>query len=121
MLAALRTVDRPVLPPREPEPADASPRARRILIPIDVHLIRPDGTRVNGHSRDISTSGLFVITDAALAVGDALTIELLLPGEEAFTETVHRSRARVARHADGGYGIELIAPDAALIAALGAL
>ncbi|MBS1124166.1 MAG: PilZ domain [Deltaproteobacteria bacterium] len=121
VLAALRTVDRPVLPPREPEPADASPRARRILIPIDVHLIRPDGTRVNGHSRDISTSGLFVITDAALAVGDALTIELLLPGEEAFTETVHRSRARVARHADGGYGIELIAPDAALIAALGAL
>ncbi len=121
VLAALRTVDRPVLPPRAPEPPDASPRARRIAIPIDVCLVLGSGTRIDAHSRDISTSGLFVLSDATLAVGDTLDIELMLPGEEAFTEEQYRSRARVARKADGGYGIELLAPDAALLAALGAL
>lgn len=121
VLAALRTVDRPELPPRQPAPPDAAPRARRLSIPIDVRLVLADGKRITGHSRDISTSGLFVLTDATLTVGDELRVELLLPGEEAFTEEEHRSRGRVARQADGGYGIELLEPDAALLAALGAL
>ena len=50
-----------------------------------------------------------------------LAVELLLPGKEAFTEDEFRCRARVARKAEGGYGIELIGADAALIAALAAL
>jgi hypothetical protein len=121
VLAALRTPDRPVIPPRAPEPVDAFPRARRIAIPIDVRLLTATGGRIDLHSRDISASGLFVLTDARLAINDELTVELLLPGAEAFTEDEHRCRGRIARQADGGYGIELIAPDATLIAALGAL
>ncbi len=121
MLEALRTPDRPDIPPRAPEPADAAPRARRISIPIDARLVLGDGTRIDGHSRDISTSGLFVLTDANLEIGSEATIELALPGAEAFTEDEFRARARVARRGDGGYGVELIDPDAQLLAALGEL
>ena len=121
MLEALRTPDRPMIPPRPPEPVDASPRARRIAIPIDLRLVLGSGERLDGHSRDISTTGLFVLTDATLDVGDELTLELMLPGEEAFTEDEYQSRARVARAAEGGYGLELLAPDAGLIRALATL
>jgi hypothetical protein len=64
---------------------------------------------------------LFVLTDAPLAPLAEVTVELMLPGSEAFTEVEHHCRARVARRGDGGYGFELIAPDAALQAALAAL
>jgi len=121
VLAALRTPNRPVIPPRAADPPDAAPRARRIAMPIDICMIRADKTRIDGHSRDVSTSGLFVLTDAKLAVNDELTLELRLPGKEAFTEDEFRSRARVARRAEGGYGLELVSPEAALIAALSAL
>ncbi|MCW5807174.1 MAG: PilZ domain-containing protein, partial [Deltaproteobacteria bacterium] len=115
---ALRTPDRPPIAPRPPEPPNARPRSRRISIPIDVRLILPDGTRVSGHSRDLSTTGLFVLTTAALPDGAEVDVELLLPGKEAFTEDEHRARARIARRDDDGVGIELLDPDARLTAAL---
>lgn len=121
VLAALRMPDRPAIPPKPADRPDAAPRARRIAIPIDLQLVLANGKRVDAHCRDISTSGLFVLTDAKLALGDALGVELLLPGKEAFTEDEYRSRARVAREAKGGYGIEFDAPDPGLIAALAAL
>ena len=79
------------------------------------------GTTIVGHSRDISTSGLFVLAEAPLAVGDELTIELSIPGKEAFIENEYRSRARVARRDSDGVGIELITPEPSLLAALAAL
>ncbi|MBX3160585.1 MAG: PilZ domain-containing protein [Deltaproteobacteria bacterium] len=118
VLDALRTPDRPPIAPRPPEPPNARPRSRRISIPIDVRLILPDGTRVSGHSRDLSTTGLFVLTTAALPDGAEVDVELLLPGKEAFTEDEHRARARIARRDDDGVGIELLDPDARLTAAL---
>jgi hypothetical protein len=118
VLDALRTPDRPSIAPRPPEPPNAVPRSRRISIPIDVKLVLPDGTRVSGHSRDISTTGLFVLTDAELPDGAEVGVELLLPGKEAFTEDEHRARARIARRDDDGVGIELVDPDARLTAAL---
>ncbi len=121
VLAALRTPDRPVLPPREQGPSDAVTRARRISIPIDVRLILADGTKVDSHSRDISISGLFVLTRAKLAVNDEISVVLLLPSTEPFMEDEYPCRARVARQAEDGYGLELIAPNAALLAALAAL
>ncbi len=121
VLTALRTPDRPVLPPRPATRPDALPRARRIAMPIDLTLVLPDGTRISGHSRDISTSGLFVLTTTTLTLSSELGVELLLPGAEAFTEDEYKARARVARRAEGGYGIELVDADAALIKALAAL
>ncbi len=120
VLAALRAPDRPEVPPIAPLPADATPRARRIAIPIDLALI-VDGKRIAAHSRDISTSGLFVLTTAPLVVGAEHAIELLLPGAEPFTEDEYQARARVARAGEGGFGVELVAPDATLLAALAAL
>ncbi|MBA2538166.1 MAG: PilZ domain-containing protein [Deltaproteobacteria bacterium] len=121
VLVALRSVDRPALPPPLAEPADASPRARRIAMPIDVALILASSTRITAHSRDISMSGLFVLTDANLTVGAQIRIEIMLPGEEAFTEDEYSAKARIARKAEDGYGIELIDPDPALLKALAAL
>jgi hypothetical protein len=121
VLTALRIPDRPELPPRPAEPPNATVRARRISIPIDLCLIKRDGTRITGHSRDLSTSGLFVLTEASLAVGDDLDVELMLPGGEAFTEDEFTVKARVARTCEDGYGIELVDPDASLLAALEAL
>lgn len=62
-----------------------------------------------------------MLTEARLTVGDELAIELLLPGKEAFTEDEYRAKARIARRADDGYGLELVTPDAALVVALAAL
>ena len=121
VLDALRTPGRPVVPPKPPDPIDAAPRARRISIPIDVRIVLPNGKRVAGHSRDISTSGLFLLVAAELVVGDDYAIELMLPGAEPFTEDEYRARARIARKDEGGYGIELVTPDAKLLAALAAL
>ena len=118
VLTALRMPDRPAIPPRDPDPPDARKRARRIAIPIDIRLVLSDGTRIGGHSRDISATGLFVLTHVKLVVGEEITIELFLPGEEAFTEHEFRSRARIARSDEGGYGIELLAPQPDLIRAL---
>ncbi|HUJ59050.1 MAG TPA: PilZ domain-containing protein [Kofleriaceae bacterium] len=107
--------------PRVPEPPDARERARRIAIPLDVRIILDDGRIVDAHSRDISTSGLFVLTDQTLPVGATARLELLVPGKEAFTEDVHRATVRIVRRGDGGYGVELVAPDPELLAALAAL
>jgi len=121
VLTALRIPDRPELPPRPTDPPNATARARRISIPIDLCVIKGDGTRITGHSRDLSTTGLFVLTSATLAVGDDVDLELMLPGAEAFTEEEHKVKARVARESDDGYGIELVGADASLLAALAAL
>ncbi len=109
------------MPPKRPDPPDAKERARRIAIPIDVRVVLADGRRCDGHSRDLSTTGLFVLTEALLVPGGEVSLELLVPGKEAFTEDEYRCRARVVRRGAGGYGLELIAPDAALQAALAAL
>jgi predicted acetyltransferase len=121
VLAALRTPNRPVVPPRPADPPNAVLRARRIAVPIDVRMLFADGSRTDGTSRDISTTGLFVLGAATLTIHDELTIELLLPGKEAFTEDEYRAAARVVRRGDDGFGLELVDPDPALVAALDGL
>ena len=80
-----------------------------------------DGKRIEAHTRDVSTTGIYAITAASLAIGMNVTLVLLIPGKEAFTEEEHRCTGRVVRKAEEGYGIELVAPDGALVAALDAL
>ena len=62
-----------------------------------------------------------MLTRAKLAVHDEIDVVLLLPSTEPFMEDEYPCRARVARQADDGYGLELIAPASALLAALAAL
>jgi hypothetical protein len=121
VLAALRVPNRPSLPPKRADPPNAKVRAKRVAVSIDVRLYPERGGRIDAHSRDISESGVFVLTDAELAIGSSLAVELLLPGKEAFTEHEFRARARVVRRGDGGYGLELIEPVAELVLAIGAL
>ena len=118
VLAALRVPNRPNVPPKPADPPNAKVRARRIAMSIDVRLYPDGGSRIDAHTRDISSSGVFVLTEAKLAIGSALAIELLLPGKEAFTEEEHRARARVVRRGDGGYGLEIIEPVADLVLAI---
>lgn len=94
-------------------------RERRIAIAIDVSLIK-GARRVAATSSNISTTGLFVLTDdTSFALGDVVTIVLLLPKKEAFNE--YRSQARIVRRADDGYGIELVDADPELLEAVAAL
>jgi hypothetical protein len=92
-----------------------APRAKRRM-PC---ALRHDGSRYSGLVLDLSANGLFVQTSASVEPGDALEIELPLPGE---TEPV-RLRATAARRrvvparlrtfAQGGVGVRLIgAPEA---------
>lgn len=104
--------------PPKPEPVAAAPRARRIAVPIDVRIILSDGRRVAGHSRDISTSGLFVLLDEELVVGTEYALELMLPSAEPFMEDVHKARGRTVRRAEGGYGIELVDPAPEMVSVL---
>jgi hypothetical protein len=109
---------RPPRLPRPADPPDALPRAPRVAVPVDLRLVLPDGSHVDAQSRDVSASGLFVLTDAALALGSVLTVALSLPGEEALTEETYVVRARVARRATTGYGLALLEPEPRLVAAL---
>lgn len=121
VLDALRTPDRPSIPARLPDPPDAKERARRIAIAIDVRFYGDGGISGEGISRDLSTSGLFVSTTVDLPIDTDLTLVLMVPGKEAFLEEEFRSRARVVRKEARGYGVQLIEPAPALIAALAAL
>ena len=121
VLAALRTQDRPTMPRRAAPPPDARARARRIAMPIDVRMHARSGDVIEAHSRDISTTGLFVITDATLSIGDELDIEVRLPDAELISERGFTARARVVRKDRGGYGIELVAPREELLSALAEL
>lgn len=121
VLAALRTQDRPTIPRRAGPPADAPARARRIAMPIDVRMHARSGAVIEAHSRDISTTGLFVITDATLSIGDELDIEVRLPDAEPISERGFMARARVVRKDRGGYGIELVTPREELVGALAEL
>ncbi len=44
-----------------------------------VTVVGPDGTRVEGHSRDLSVGGMFVESAPAFAFGTELRVELALP------------------------------------------
>ena len=94
------------------------------LVPMSAREARSElasGKVVEAHSRDLSTTGLFVLTAAPLAVGTLYQISIMIPGAEAFSEEVHHAKAKVVRRDEGGYGVELISPDAKLLAALAAL
>ncbi|MBK9034368.1 MAG: PilZ domain-containing protein [Myxococcales bacterium] len=110
----------PALPPLPPRPG-ARPRAHRVAVPLDAVLERPGQPPLPVVCRDISVSGVFVLTDAALTIGDALVLVVHTPTDEAWTEHRHQTDARVVRREPHGYGLELVSPPAELLAELARL
>lgn len=106
-------------PPRLPVKAaiaSAHPRAARMAVPLDAVVRTPDGASHAVVCRDISTSGVFILTDRGLPIGDVVELSLRTPTSEPWREQGHSARARVVRRESRGYGLELIEPPATLLA-----
>lgn len=104
--------------PVKPAPANARPRAPRIAVPLDVVVTTPDGATHAVVGRDISATGLFVLSAQPLPVGELVELVLRTPTAEPWREARHGARARVVRRESRGYGLELVEPTAALLAAI---
>ncbi|MBL8622142.1 MAG: PilZ domain-containing protein [Myxococcales bacterium] len=107
----------PALPPIPPRP-DARPRAPRLALPLDATIERAGQPALPVVCRDISTTGVFVLTDAALQLGATIDFTVETPAAEAWGERRYRTRARVVRRESRGYGLALDAPPPELIAEL---
>jgi len=71
--------------------------------------------------RDLSTTGLFVVTSHDLTVGADVTLALQLPDEDVLAQAIHRVAARVVRRAETGYGMLLREPSRELVDAIARL
>jgi PilZ domain len=107
----------PSLPPAPPRP-DAVLRAARIDVPLDAAVISAEGSSIAVVCRDISTTGLFVLTGLEMAMGSTVELVVQTPTEIAWTEQSHRTHARVVRRESRGYGLELVDPVPTLVAAI---
>jgi hypothetical protein len=107
----------PALPPIPPRP-DARPRAPRLALPLDATIERAGHAALPVVCRDISTTGVFVLTDAALQLGATVEFTVETPAAEAWGERRYRTRARVVRLESRGYGLALEAPPPELVAEL---
>jgi hypothetical protein len=89
------------------------------VVPVDVYLAGEPERLFTAVSRDLSATGMFVVTKSTLAVGASVVLELELPGEDGLAVARQRVDAKVVRHTPGmGYGLEFVAPPAALIAVI---
>ena len=82
-------------------------RHRRVALRADVS-INHEGTAHPGRTEDISEGGVLLATDAPLALGDNVEVELNLPGCEPMTVKAEVRRLRPGnRHAllDPGVGL----------------
>jgi hypothetical protein len=120
-LTALRSGGRkPGVPTSPPLPAQAAPRAERVVVPADVEV--HSGTEVFAAVvRDLSTTGLYVITHREIAVDNIVTVVIELPRAGVLEVTRYEARAKVVRRAYTGYGMLLLEPAPDLVAAITAL
>ncbi len=120
-LTALRSGDRkPGVPTSPPLPAQAAPRAERVVVPADVEVHHGDQVFA-AVVRDLSATGLYVITHRELAVDSIVTVVIELPRAGVLEVTRYEARARIVRRAYTGYGMLLLEPAAELVAAITAL
>lgn len=90
-----------------------------LAIAMDLRM-RVEGRELAIQSRDVSTTGLFAVTNEALPLGAVVEAELSVPSS-GLSEEVHRVRLRIVRRSKIGYGCELVEPSAELAAALSKL
>lgn len=120
-LTALRSGDRkPGVPTSPPLPAQAAPRAERVVVPADVE-VRVGDEVFAAVVRDLSTTGLYVITHREIAVDSVVTVAIEMPRAGVLEVTRYEARAKVVRRAYTGYGMLLLEPPAELVAAIAAL
>ena len=101
--------------------ADAAARAARAVVPIDLALRLPGDKVASAVARDISATGLFAMTTAALEVGATIVLDLRLPGPDPLQQLHHVMTARVVRRAVTGYGLAFVDPSAEASATIAAL
>ena len=120
--AALSAGNRPVGLPALPRlPPNALQRAARVVVPVDVEIELPSGDTFAAVVRDLSTTGLFVVTDHALEIGAVVRLELRLPGTNVLSQASHHASAKIVRRADTGYGMLMLEPSRELVAAIDAI
>ncbi len=115
------TLRRDVSPIPSPPRArsETTPRAPRVVVPIDVTIELSNGSFFTTVLRDMSTSGAFVVTKRKLEVGATLGLELRLPTKDALDQQVtHQTTAKIARQTDIGYGIQFVDPSQILVDAI---
>ena len=93
-------------------------RAARRIVPIDVELLLASGVAFSAVVRDLSTTGVFIVTERLLDIGAIVSLELHLPGADLLVQSRHRVSATVVRRAESGYGLVLLEPSSELVAAI---
>lgn len=106
---------------QKPAPADATPRAPRTIVPVDVVVEMPNGAFFSAVLRDLSTSGAFVTTKRAIEVGTIVTLEIRLPRPGGLDELQVRTDARIARRTDLGCGLAFVSPPDELVTGISKL
>lgn len=97
---------------RENRPTLDDSVAARLPMVADVSIalrasVLVDQKRVEAVTRDVSSTGLFLVCSMALGVGDALALRVALPGEDEWSLVEHELRGTVVRVESGvGYGIQ---------------
>ena len=120
-LKALQTYKSQPRPPSPPPPrANAKDRAPRISIPTDVGLratadLTVGDTPLTAVTRDVSATGMFIITETPLTIDSTIQLDLYLPGNEELSIVEFAITARVVRAANHGYGLEFVDPPAAAV------
>jgi PilZ domain len=92
-------------------PPGVEARPSRKSIPLDVQITGasfPFSGPSEVVTRDLSKTGMFLVTDQALAVGGQLDLLVHLPGMEPLSVVELALEARVVRRADHGYGVEFV-------------
>jgi hypothetical protein len=105
--------------PKLPSPPNLKPRADRLLLPVDVRVDK-SGEIIHVHTRDLSATGFFAVTNAPLEVGTEVTCDVRMPKAGELSGTTFSTRAKIARRDNGGYGFALVEPPQALIDAIAA-
>jgi hypothetical protein len=111
-LAALKNTSSKPAPVAPPRPAAELRAADRISISADVQVTAPAtatrGTiRFSTVTRDVSETGLFIMTTESLRGGDLVELAVSISSVDDWSTETYALVGRVVRIADGGYGIHL--------------
>jgi hypothetical protein len=108
--------------PAKPRAPTQDPRiAPRVVLPADVDIVL-GSERITAIVRDISATGIYLITERELDVETTVQLEVELPvAKGALEVAIHVLTARIVRRAFTGYGLELVSPPAAFAANLASL
>ena len=105
----------PKIPPMRP-----IARADRSQVPVDIRISH-EGQAIAAHTRDLSTTGFFVVTAVKFEIGATLDCEVPIPAADGLSERTFATRAKIVRRDLSGYGAVFVEPPAELTAAIAAL